>query len=384
MGWITFASPPLVERHLIVNCVLVFLTLAVVALRIWSRFLSGAKLWWDDYLILFAVPQGIGMLVIQGIWSTMGEGYPSAETMSNLTTFLKMLIAYELIYTTTITTVKLSVLFFYLRVFVNKGLRLGVKLAMGLVLIWTLGNLLQVFLICTPFAATYDPSVHGHCGNQVASYIAIGAFNVATDILVLALPIPTVWSLHMSVTAKLGLTGVFLIGLLVSIVAIVRIQVLATVLQIPELTSTMMWPTFWSAFEVNLAILCVSMPMLGTLWARCTRRRGASKLEGPSSDGVSGSYEARSSSKSTSKVRNQQRRDLGDTEIGLETIYASNREIHYESAVAAAGKTSAGHEGRSDGSQATLIPDRGSLRQDPSAIKVYTKWTITHDQARAV
>lgn len=29
--------------------------------------MSGAKLWWDDYLILFSVPQGIGMLVIQGL-----------------------------------------------------------------------------------------------------------------------------------------------------------------------------------------------------------------------------------------------------------------------------------------------------------------------------
>jgi len=67
MDWVKFPVLPLVERQLIANCILVFLTLITAALRIWSRILSGAKLWWDDYLVLFALPQGIGMLVIQGM-----------------------------------------------------------------------------------------------------------------------------------------------------------------------------------------------------------------------------------------------------------------------------------------------------------------------------
>lgn len=144
--------------------------------------------------------------------TTMGEDYPTASTQPNLTSILKMLIANELLYTTSITTVKLSVLFFYLRVFVNKGLRLAVKLTMGFIMLWTLGNVLQVFLICRPFAATYG-AVKGKCGNQVASYIAIGCFNVVTDLIVLTLPIPTVWSLQMPKMTKLGVTGILLIGL---------------------------------------------------------------------------------------------------------------------------------------------------------------------------
>lgn len=67
MDWVKFPVLRLVERQLIANCILVLLTLITVALRIWSRFLSSVKLWWDDYLVLFALPQGIGMLVIQGI-----------------------------------------------------------------------------------------------------------------------------------------------------------------------------------------------------------------------------------------------------------------------------------------------------------------------------
>ena len=227
---------PIVKSHLIINCVLVLLTLTVVGLRMLCRFESGAKLWWDDYLILFAVPQGIGMLLIQALCKSpyrflllslgspslitlslgapMGVGYPIIETLPNLVPILKMLVAYELIFATCTSTIKMGVMFFYLRVFVNSGLRLAIKLVMGFVLLWSVGNILQVFLICRPFAAAYDPSIKGECGNQVGAFIAIGAFNVVTDAMILTLPIPTIWRLNMSRSTKAGISGVLLIGLM--------------------------------------------------------------------------------------------------------------------------------------------------------------------------
>ena len=143
----------------------------------------------------------------------MGIGFQFAETLPNLETILKMLVAYELIYATSISTIKISVLLFYLRVFVNRGLRTATKIALGLVGLWTIGNILQVFLICRPFEKAYSLTAEGTCGNQVASFIAIGAFNIVTDIIILALPLPTVWALKMSTPAKFGLTGIFLVGL---------------------------------------------------------------------------------------------------------------------------------------------------------------------------
>jgi hypothetical protein len=65
--YVVFPVLPIVKVHLIINCVLAFLTVCVVGLRLVARFMSGAGLWWDDYLIMFAMPQGIGMLIIQGM-----------------------------------------------------------------------------------------------------------------------------------------------------------------------------------------------------------------------------------------------------------------------------------------------------------------------------
>jgi len=231
--YIEFPVLPIVKAHFIVNSVLAFFTVLVVALRLAARFMSGAGLWWDDYLILFALPQGLGMLIIQGLCEysashnegksktdlfdlgmPMGIGFNVTETLPNLETILKMLVAYELIYATSISTIKISVMVFYLRVFVNSGLRMATKVALAFVITWSVANILQVFLICRPFAKTYSLTVEGTCGDQVASFIAIGAFNIITDVIILTLPLPTVWALKMSTPTKLGLTGVFLVGLM--------------------------------------------------------------------------------------------------------------------------------------------------------------------------
>ncbi|KXX79691.1 hypothetical protein MMYC01_202548 [Madurella mycetomatis] len=375
LEYVEFPVLPIVKAHLVINCIVALLTTATVGLRVVARFLSGAGLWWDDYLILCALPQGIGMLIIQGLWAPMGVGYPINETMPNLPHILRMLISYELIYVVCISTVKLSVMVFYLRVFVNKGLRLATKIALAFVCLWSVGNLLQVFLLCRPFARSYDPTIPGECGDQVASFIAIGSFNIITDIVILGLPLPTVWSLKMTTAAKLGLTGVFLVGLIVSVIAIIRIVALAQ-LDMTNLTGTMIWADFWSTTEPLLAIMCVSMPMLRSLRARCASRRGTSKSsQYYHSDGNPASGSA------FSKLKNQSNLDKP---ISLESIYASNQEVHHQSAVATAAtpepdQDRPGPIGSDSGSEVALTTEQEKGRQNISGIRVHTKWTISHN-----
>lgn len=303
----------------------------------------------------------------------MGVGYPVTETLPNLVTILKMLVAYEFIFATCISTIKMSVMFFYLRVFVNEGLRLTTKLVMGFVLLWSLGNILQVFLICRPFAATYDPTIKGECGNQVISFIAIGAFNVITDAIILTLPIPTIWGLKMSSSARLGLSAVFMIGLVVSVVAITRIISL-TQLNLLNLTGTMVWADFWSTVEPNLGIFCVSLPMLGRLRSHFSSRRGASKLEGQPSEGT-GSY--RHGNTATGRLAPAKPTDHPhDEAFGLETLYASNKHVHHESVVASVTKTPAAVPSR-DGSEEALTLQPTNPGQDSNGILVQTQWRIT-------
>lgn len=141
-----------------------------------------------------------------------------------------------------------------------------------------------------------------------------------------------------------------------------------------NLTGTMIWADFWSATEPLLAILCVSLPMLSSLFTRCTSRRGRSKIDPyhSSENGTHGS--------AFSKLRNPNSSTANN--LPLENIYAANQKIHYQSAVAATTGTpepdrdlEATHTGDS-GSEVALT-ELEHHKMD--GIRVQTKWTIQHD-----
>ena len=53
-----------------------------------------------------------------------------------------------------------------------------------------------------------------HCVDIGALSLGFGVSDVSIDIMILAIPIPVVWKLQMSTANKIGLIGVFLLGLL--------------------------------------------------------------------------------------------------------------------------------------------------------------------------
>ena len=72
--------------------------------------------------------------------------------------------------------------------------------------------IISAFTICQPFSYFWDKSQNGHCGNQIALYMAGGIFNLLLDMTVVALPMPMLWGLQMATGKKVALTGVFGLG----------------------------------------------------------------------------------------------------------------------------------------------------------------------------
>ena len=70
-----------------------------------------------------------------------------------------------------------------------------------------------VSLACRPFEYNWNKSIPGgQCINQSLYYIIGSAFNVATDVAILFLPLPVIWRLQLKLSQKLQLSGVFLLG----------------------------------------------------------------------------------------------------------------------------------------------------------------------------
>jgi hypothetical protein len=90
-----------------------------------------------------------------------------------------------------------------------------IALTTGAIIVsWAIATILAGFLICRPFAMNWDQTIKGHCGNQVASFQGTGVVNLLTDLVVLALPMPYLSRLNLTLYKRLVLMGVFSVGFL--------------------------------------------------------------------------------------------------------------------------------------------------------------------------
>jgi hypothetical protein len=62
-----FPITAVMQGYIAINAILVFFSIITVAARIISRLVTRAGVGIDDCLIVFAVPLGIGLLVIEGM-----------------------------------------------------------------------------------------------------------------------------------------------------------------------------------------------------------------------------------------------------------------------------------------------------------------------------
>ncbi|KAI5927109.1 hypothetical protein F4810DRAFT_652345 [Camillea tinctor] len=266
---------------LIVACVIIALSTTAVSLRIYSRVaITSAKLWWDDYLIILAQILVFVLLAVLALDFQYGVGYHVTDprVLQNFGYGLVLLLVYDVFYQLTQCAVKLSVLLFYLRIFVNEKVLLGTKIAIGVVAVWSTVNFINVFLMCQPFESRFDPVAYGgpDCRFQKPIYTVIVCFNVVTDLPIFLLPLPTILSLNMKRSHKVYLIVSFLLACCVFAATIVRIMYMLE-LESGDITYTGLNVYFWSIAEPNLAMLTISLPLLLPLYFRLSGK----KLEDP-------------------------------------------------------------------------------------------------------
>lgn len=84
---------------------------------------------------------------------------------------------------------------------------------MGVVIAYCLMVVLIAFLLCQPLAFNWDPTIPGgRCGDQNSAFLASGVLNLIIDILVIVLPLPMLWNLHMATHKRVGLMLMFSTG----------------------------------------------------------------------------------------------------------------------------------------------------------------------------
>lgn len=151
-------------------------------------------------LLIVSGHHGLG----KHIWSV-----PPAEAVE----LMRVLFSFVVLYVLTVPLIKLSVLLFYRRIF---GMTYTIWFCVFLTIGYFISGTIAFLACCRPvsyFWTQFAEHSGGKCVfNLYPFYVTHAAINVATDGIILLVPIPIVWKLQMRWTQKLMLSGIFLVG----------------------------------------------------------------------------------------------------------------------------------------------------------------------------
>ncbi|KAL1797158.1 hypothetical protein ACET3X_003764 [Alternaria dauci] len=234
-----------------------------VVIRIFTKTRLAKSLTPDD------VQYGRGTLGVH-IWELTGHRVNSTMNLISVASIL---------YCPFLASAKLSLLFFYLRLSHINWFRICVYASMFLVVGYNIALVFPLIFACTPFRRNWDVTItEGSCIDRTPLYMATAVLNMATDILLLVLPIPMVVKLQMPRAQKAGLICIFGVGSLTCITSAVRLALLFPMLQTMDQTWAIVMPGIWILIEANLVIVTGCLPTM-----RLFFRHVAPRLIGESS-----------------------------------------------------------------------------------------------------
>lgn len=122
---------------------------------------------------------------------------------------------FETTHVVPISLAKCSLLFFYRRIFRGTLFLYITWATIGLATIWGVSYFFALLFLCNPVSAyvrygSEAPDLH--CANEPSVYYSLAISDVLIDIIILIIPIPFVWRLHMKTAQKVAVSGIFALG----------------------------------------------------------------------------------------------------------------------------------------------------------------------------
>ncbi|KAL8784736.1 MAG: hypothetical protein Q9195_008918 [Heterodermia aff. obscurata] len=258
-----------------------------VALRLLSRYMSGAGLWWDDTAAILGMVLSWGCNITNILASHKSLGHHTEVLpLAVLVDFYRHVYAFQVQYSLAMTLLKTSVLLiltartsvlFQYRIFPVVPFRRIVLACGAFVLAFGTASTLAFILACTPIsdfwlalAGGLKSKLRGNCISIRKLLLINGGINTFTDIALLLLPLPILWRLRASKLQKLVLTAIFITGLVVVAVSMVRLVLLARY-RGHDVTWDFLPASIWTAAEPSIAVVCACLPSLRPLFVRLFR-----------------------------------------------------------------------------------------------------------------
>ncbi|KAF5007165.1 hypothetical protein FDECE_6475 [Fusarium decemcellulare] len=239
-------------------------------LRIISRRVVRTGFWWDDYFAIGCFATAIAWAVMIPLWVERGFGLHSDQvegmTMEEANYITKKYMFFiEYIYAFALFFAKMSILFFYWRMFRVSNIKIAIQVLMGCSIIWILIRIFLTSLQCFPIEYVWDDSIKdGYCVIDATKFFfGTVLTHVLIDIAILILPIVQIQKLQLPLLQKICIILMFMFGILVCIAGIVIVDVCSKYdITSADLDWNMAPIVLWATVEVNLVTISTCLPTI--------------------------------------------------------------------------------------------------------------------------
>ncbi|KAF5007234.1 hypothetical protein FDECE_6428 [Fusarium decemcellulare] len=262
------ADPDASNAHMLYIPIAIFGVLcpALVATRVWSRLRKGGHLGGDDYTIIASLVFALASSGLEIASCHYGFGrHSSSLEPEEKTEALKFFYVCQVTYKASINLTKCSIVLLYLRIFGKvrwfKWLCWFLVICVG---IYAISSVTVTIFQCTPIQRAYNKAIDGTCIDNGKFWYANAGFSIATDLIILFMPMASVYQLQIQQIQKIALIIVFALGGFVVITSCLRV----TTIDIAATTADTTYDissTMWTVIEMNVAIVCACLPMIRPL-----------------------------------------------------------------------------------------------------------------------
>ena len=168
----------------------------------------------------------------------------------------------QVVYKAAINLTKCCIILLYLRIF--SKVRWARWACWGLlvsVAIYCCASVIATIFQCAPIQKAFDKTMEGKCIDNSQFWYANAGFSIATDVIILLLPMPLVYQLQVPMAQKIALMAVFGLGIFVVVTSCLRITSLDILATTPDTTYDIE-NVMWTIIEPNVAVVCACLPIL--------------------------------------------------------------------------------------------------------------------------
>ncbi|KAM7215590.1 hypothetical protein V8F06_009057 [Rhypophila decipiens] len=294
------------------SSILLALATIAVALRFLSKRLIRTAWQLDDYLALLGLIFHHGLFISSAVSVIRGGigrdiRLVMAEDPENIVILFKSFFASEVMYGLSCTTIKLSVLAFYHRIFPTRTVKLGCYILGGMSIAWTVAVEIVVMVQCRPLQAFWYIELKKlpttKCIDIVLFFLTNSSVNTVIDLAILMLPIREIAMLHTSRNKKIGIASVFLLGGIAFAASLTRTTLKGIIYREGVTNFTKQTSTSGTAtvIEVYVAIIGACLPTLVPVYRQL--RYGDPLKTGSIRSNTHGYYANQNSNKGASNNR---------------------------------------------------------------------------------